>query len=478
MSQAQYNQIYVGDLPAATDEAFLRNLFAECGSILPNGIVLKKHKSLEKAFAFITFDTREAGQRAIQEINYTKLDGNPIRISWSDPETKKIRNSGLGNLFIRGLDESIEVSQLHDAFSNFGEIISCKIPMTDCKSRGYGYIQFRNPADAEKARIDLQDASINGRPITIEQYTKPTKKNPEETFTNVFIKASGKQTLAINNDEELTKIFEQFGEIQSVRLMLDENKQSKGFGFCNFKHHEDAVKAVEVLNKSEINQITIEVCRAMSRNERKALIQKNTEEWRRNINAQTKGRNLYVKNFGKDVTEEEFEEFFSKFGKIEKFKIMRTAEEPHESKGFGFVLFETIEEANKAIMETSLETLKASRVFVTLFKNKEVRQREKAKETRQHSQMKEWQHSMGLPQKPGMPAPMMPVQMMQSPMMQNPMMFQMNQMMMPTYKDRLKQELTDKGITGQQLKQKITSVSEEQAKILCDDQEKLNQWLQ
>jgi polyadenylate-binding protein len=482
MASTQFNQIYVGDLPALTDEAFLRTLFNDCGAILPNGIILKKHKSLEKAFAFITFETHDGAAHAISEVNYTKLDGVPIRISWSDPETKKIRNSGLGNLFIRGLDESIEVSQLHDAFSNFGEIISCKIPMSEGKSRGYGYIQFRNPADAEKARVDLQDASINGKPITIEPYVKPTKKNPEENFTNVFIKGDKTLKLTCKSNEELSKIFEPFGEIQNARLMMDEKNESKGFGFCNFKHHEDAVKAVEGLDGTEVDGIKVVVCRAMSKNERKAYKQKKTEEYRRMKNAETKGRNLYVKNFGTEVTDEEFEEFFKQFGEIENFKIAKTSEEPFESKGFGFVCYKTKEEANKAIMETPTTPLKGQELFVTLFKNKEDRMREKAKETRAHNVAKEFKQMQAQFPMTQMQAPVQQMQMpMQMPMgapMSAPMMGMMGMMGVPTMKDRLKQELLDRNITGQALKAKLSSVSEDQAKILCDDQDKLTQWLQ
>jgi polyadenylate-binding protein len=162
------NKIYVGDLPETTDEEFLRNLFAEYGSIPQNGIILKK--SLDKAFAFITFETHESAESAIKELNYTKIDDVPIRVSWSDPETKKYKQSGLGNLFVSGLDDTIDVSQLHEAFSKFGEIISCKIPTTSGKSRGYGYVQFRNPSDAENARITLQGTCINDKEITIQRY--------------------------------------------------------------------------------------------------------------------------------------------------------------------------------------------------------------------------------------------------------------------------------------------------------------------
>jgi polyadenylate-binding protein len=472
------NQIYVGDLPAVTDESFLRSLFGECGSIIPNGIVLKKVRTQDRSYAFITFETNEGAKAAITDINYTKLDGMPIRISWADPETNRIRKSGQGNLFIRGLDESIEVSQLHDAFSNFGEIISCKIPMTEGKSRGYGYIQFRHPEDAEKARADLQDASINGKPITIEPYVRQQRANPEETYTNVFIKASGKEKLSINTTEELEKIFEPFGEIQNAQLMLDDEKNSRGFGFCNFRFHQDAVRAVQELDGTEIGGIKVTVCRAMTKTERKALIQKNNEEYRRMLNAKTKGRNLYVKNFSTQVILEEFEEFFKQFGDIESIKIARETKQPFESLGYGFVCFEEKEQAEAAIRETPTTPLNDQILFVTYFLTKEERQSKRAKAEREHQRMKEIQQQIAIAQKSGMVAqqpagttPMMAPSMMQQSLMMQGMYPQQ------TMKERLKQDLMDRGITGHELKQRLSKISEEQAGILCNNTEQLNKWL-
>ena len=130
-----------------------------------------------------------------------------------------VRNNQ-GNLFIKNLDPDIEVSQLHDAFANFGEIISCKIP-SDIQmiskpdgtkekknvSRGYGYVQFRNPDDAKQAMTDLKDASINGRPVEIQPFCRRQHQNPETTFRNLYVENLPEGY----TDEDLENLFLEFG---------------------------------------------------------------------------------------------------------------------------------------------------------------------------------------------------------------------------------------------------------------------------
>jgi RNA recognition motif-containing protein len=56
--------------------------------------------------------------------------------------------------------------------------------------------------------------------------------------------------------------------------------------------------------------------------------------------------NLYVKNLGEDMTEELLRDQFSKFGKVSNVTIMKDSE--GKSRGFGFVNFDSSEEAKNA----------------------------------------------------------------------------------------------------------------------------------
>ena len=55
--------------------------------------------------------------------------------------------------------------------------------------------------------------------------------------------------------------------------------------------------------------------------------------------------NVFVKNFGDEMTEDEFRKLAEEFGKIQSLKVV--IDECGKPKGFGFVSFETPEEAEK-----------------------------------------------------------------------------------------------------------------------------------
>lgn len=55
------------------------------------------------------------------------------------------------------------------------------------------------------------------------------------------------------NDQDLEQICAEFGEVVSARVEQDhETGRSRGFGYCEFANHDDAVNAASRLNGAEI----------------------------------------------------------------------------------------------------------------------------------------------------------------------------------------------------------------------------------
>lgn len=85
--------------------------------------------------------------------------------------------------------------------------------------------------------------------------------------------------------------------------------------------------------------------------------------------------NVYVKNFGEDMSEEMLKNMFEKYGRITSYKIM--SKDDGKSRGFGFVAFEDPEAAELAVMELNgKELVEGKPMYVGRAQKKAERQQE------------------------------------------------------------------------------------------------------
>ena len=73
------------------------------------------------------------------------------------------------NIFVAKLNFKTRKEDLEAAFARFGQVSSCKIvrDKETGRSKGYGFIEMPNDAEAQAAIAQLNETELDGRPIVV-----------------------------------------------------------------------------------------------------------------------------------------------------------------------------------------------------------------------------------------------------------------------------------------------------------------------
>uniref|UniRef100_A0A8C8FS91 Polyadenylate-binding protein n=1 Tax=Oncorhynchus tshawytscha TaxID=74940 RepID=A0A8C8FS91_ONCTS len=372
--------LYVGDLHPDITEAMLYEKFSPAGPVLSIRVCRDMITRRSLGYAYVNFSQPTDAERALDTMNFDVVKGKPIRIMWSQRDPS-LRKSGVGNVFIKNLDKTIDNKALYDTFSAFGNILSCKVVCDENGSKGYAFVHFETQDAADRAIEKMNGMLLNDRKVFVGRFKSRKEREAElgakaKEFTNVYIKNFGDDM----NDDKLKEMFDQYGRILSVKVMTDPSGKSRGFGFVSYEKHEDANKACEEMNGQEFNGKTVFVGRAQKKIERQGELKRKFEMLKQERISRYQGVNLYIKNLDDTIDDEKLRKEFTPFGSITSAKVML---EEGRSKGFGFVCFSSPEEATKAVTEMNGRIVGSKPLYVALAQRKEER---KAHLTNQYMQ--------------------------------------------------------------------------------------------
>lgn len=180
-------------------------------------------------------------------MNGTSLEGREIKVNWAySSHTTKEETAHKHHLFIGDLSNEINDSELSHAFGEFGEVVEAKViidPLTK-RSKGYGFISFKDIASAEVAIREMNGKVLGTRVIKVNWAN--LKSNGDTTQTT---QSHGNRNVYIGNlssdvtSEQIHDTFEAFGEIQQVRLFAE-----RGIAFVKFATHKSAAEAISNMN--------------------------------------------------------------------------------------------------------------------------------------------------------------------------------------------------------------------------------------
>lgn len=245
------------------------------------------------------------------------------------------KGSASGSLYVGDLAPDVTEARLFEIFNPVGPVSSIRVcrDSNTRQSLGYAYVNFHSAEDAERALDTLNFHSIKGNPCRI-MWSHRDPSIRKTSTANIFIKNLDK---SIDN-KELYDTFSQFGSILSSKVATDSAGVSKGHAYVHYADEIAASKAIDEVNGKMIKDKKVYCAKHERRQDRQG-----SEMGAKMFT------NLYVKNIPEDWNQEKFQTVFTGFGKITSCVLKVNEDNTH--KGFGFVNYETHDDAVKAMEE-------------------------------------------------------------------------------------------------------------------------------
>jgi RNA recognition motif-containing protein len=247
------------------------------------------------------------GRRVLQNVSFIiaassvplLILSQEIKVNWAyqSNNTSKEDTSQHFHIFVGDLSNEVNDEVLLQAFGNYGNVSEARVmwDMKTGRSRGYGFVAFRDRMEADKAlngmngeflgsrAIRCNWANQKGQPSMVQSQAltqmgmapvMATTAPMPQSFAPPSLQAY--QTVHAQSPPDMTTIwvgnitpyttqndllpfFSAFGQIQEMRFHSD-----KGFAFVKMDTHENATNAICTLNGHAINgkPMRVNVCKS------------------------------------------------------------------------------------------------------------------------------------------------------------------------------------------------------------------------
>lgn len=255
--------VYVSNLPPSVDNKALYDTFSVFGNILSCKVVTDENGA-SKGYGYVHFETAEAAQDAIQKFDGTSIDDVEVHVSHFVKRQDRSAQAVWTNLYVKQFPVTWDEAKLREIFSAFGPIGNIMLSRDETgKSKGFGFVNMGDHESAVKAVENLHEKTFEEAETTFSLYVSKAQKKAErarelksrrdQLNAERVTKYQGMNLYVKNiadsiSDEAFREAFAPFGTITSARIMRDEAKTSRGFGFVCYSSAEEAAKAVAEMN--------------------------------------------------------------------------------------------------------------------------------------------------------------------------------------------------------------------------------------
>ncbi|CAI8583969.1 unnamed protein product [Vicia faba] len=191
-------KLAVFNLPWSVSAPDIKELFKECGTVTDVEIV-KRKDGKGKGYAFVTMDSGEGAQAAVEQFDAREISGRIIRVEFSksfkkpspppppvtppSPAPSEARHV----LYISNLAWKARSTHLRDIFAeNFKTPVSARVVFQTPagRSAGYGFVSYHTEEEVQSAIAALEGKELMGRPLRVKISEKKVKEASNEEGEN------------------------------------------------------------------------------------------------------------------------------------------------------------------------------------------------------------------------------------------------------------------------------------------------------
>lgn len=182
-----FTNVYINNIDTSITEPTLRKLCEEKGGNVVSLVIIRdKHTKASLGYGFCSFATYQEAMRAVTNLGNYLLGSK--RLTLSRASSRSERSSFLNsvrqqqqqqqdgttdcaNVYVKGLSAYEEEEGLRKMFLRFGEIINVRVMRNpQGKSRGFGFVSFKNVHDARKAVSEMNGAKVGSQLLGVSFY--------------------------------------------------------------------------------------------------------------------------------------------------------------------------------------------------------------------------------------------------------------------------------------------------------------------
>jgi len=187
---AQNSNLIVNYIPNNLTEMDMRNLFTPYGTIAHCKLVLDKMTGASAGYGFVKYTTDEAALKSLSALNGFQLNGKTLKVSIARPMHQKNEKT---TLYVAGIPLSWTKNEFELMFRQYGNVLESKI-LTDAvgASRGVGFITFDSSQSANAA-LSLNNTQPPGfeKPVQV-KIKLPHAANAQMTPQMQMMQMAGK----------------------------------------------------------------------------------------------------------------------------------------------------------------------------------------------------------------------------------------------------------------------------------------------